>query len=157
MRRISFYFILISILMLSCEPDDICIEGTPGTPTLIVVFYDKDAPNTAKAVSGLQVKGVNNEVLLYDTAADSIALPLKTGASMSSFSLKKTENEIEYEALLEVNYTTSDQFISRACGFKTTFEIVTILDTKTNSWIENIETTTNSISDTKQSHVKILH
>jgi len=157
MRTFRLYFVFLFAALLGCEPDDICIEGVAGTPELVVVFYDKNNPNTPKNVANLQVKGMDNETLLYNATNDSIALPLKTGASMSSFSIKKIENEVEHEALLEINYTTNDQFISRACGFKTTFEIATISDTKTNSWIQGIEIITNSISDTKQSHVKILH
>jgi hypothetical protein len=70
---------VVLLCLCACEPDDICLEGTPGTPQLIVVFYDKNQPESKKSVSNLHVKGTDMETLLYDDAAlDSIALPLKT-------------------------------------------------------------------------------
>ena len=151
---------LIAVLLLcltACEPDDICLEGTPGTPELIVVFYDKNQTDTKKSVADLQVKGVDMEGLLYDATADSIALPLKTLASSTSFSLTTTQNGNAVEDIITFNYNPEDQFISRACGYKTVFTNLTFSTGNPLSFISSIEILTNTISDNKNTHVKILH
>lgn len=157
MKRIYYRFLLSMFLTAGCEPDDICIEGIPGTPQLIIVFYDKDNPNQTKEVSSLQVKGMDMEELLYDATTDSIAIPLKIKETSSSFSFISTENNTIFEELLRVDYTANDEFISRACGFKISYKNISISRLNSATWIENIIIVTDSISDTKEAHVKILH
>lgn len=152
--------ILIAVLMLcltACEPDDICLEGTPGSPNLIVVFYDKNQTDTKKSVIDLQVKGLDMETLLYDSTTDSISLPIKTISSSTSFSLLTTQNGNTLEDIITFNYDPEDKFISRACGYKTRFNNLTFSTSNTLNWIEFIELLTDSISDTNNTHVKILH
>ena len=151
---------LIAVLLLcltACEPDDICLEGTPGTPELIVVFYDKNQTDTKTSVAVVQVLGVDMEGLLYDATADSIALPLKTVASSTSFSLTTTQNGNAVEDIITFNYNPEDQFISRACGYKTVFTNLTFSTGNPLIFISSIEILTNTISDNKNTHVKILH
>jgi hypothetical protein len=151
---------LIAVLMLcltACEPDDICLEGTPGSPNLIVVFYDKNQIDTKKSVIDLQVKGLDMETLLYDSTTDSISLPIKTISSSTSFSLLTTQNGNTLEDIITFNYDPEDKFISRACGYKTRFNNLTFSTSNTLNWIEFIELLTDSISDTNNTHVKILH
>jgi hypothetical protein len=98
------------------------------------------------------------ETLLYDDAAlDSIALPLKTLTNSTSFSLKATQNGIAAEDIIAFNYTPKDEFISRACGYKTIFDNLTISTANTWNWIHDIEIINTSIPDNYNTHVKILH
>lgn len=151
---------LIAVLLLcltACEPDDICLEGKPGTSKLIVVFYDKNQTEAKKSVVDLQVKGVDMEGLLFDATADSIALPLKTLASSTSFSLTTTQNGNAVEDIITFNYDPEDQFISRACGYKTVFTNLTFSTGNPLNFISSIEILTNTIPDNNNTHVKILH
>ena len=157
MKRIYYRFLLCMFLIAGCEPDDICIEGISGTPQLIIVFYDNDNPDQAKEVSGLQVKGMGKEELLYDGTTDSIAIPLKIKENSSSFSFISTDNNTIFEELLRVDYTTNDEFISRACGFKTSYKNISISHLNSAAWIKNIKIITDSISNINKAHVKILH
>lgn len=152
--------ILIAVLILcltACEPDDICLEGTTGSPNLIVVFYDKNQTDTKKSVTDLQIKGLDMETLLYDSTTDSISLPIKTISNSTSFSLIATQNGNTLEDIITFNYDPEDKFISRACGFKTRFNNLTFSTSNTLNWVEFIEILTDSISDTNNTHVKILH
>ena len=151
---------LIAVALLSlaaCEPDDICLEDTPGTPKLIVVFYGKNQTDTKKSVTDLQVKGMDMEGILYNATTDSIALPLKTLAGSTSFSLTATQNGNAAEDIITFNYDPEDQFISRACGYKTVFTNLTFSTGNALNFISKIEILTNSISDNNNTHVKILH
>lgn len=157
MKKPLTIFTLLMLCLTACEPDDICLEGTLGSPKLIVVFYDKNQTDTKKSVTDLQIKGVNREILLYDSTTDSIALPLKTILSSTSFSFIATQNGNTLEDIITFNYDPEDKFISRACGFKTRFNNLTFSTSNTLNWVEFIEILTNSISETNNTHVKILH
>ena len=157
MKKSLTIFTLLMLCLTACEPDDICLEGTPGSPKLIVVFYDKNQTDTKKSVTDLQIMGVNMEILLYDSTTDSIALPLKTILGSTSFSFIATQNGNTLEDIITFNYDPEDQFISRACGYKTRFNNLTFSTSNTLNWIDFIEIINYSISDTNNTHVKILH
>lgn len=157
MKKLLTLIVLLLLCLTACEPDDICLEGTPGTPQLIVVFYDKNQTDTKKSVVDLQVKGMDMEGLLYNATADSIALPLKTLASSTSFSFITTQNGNAVEDIITFNYDPEDQFISRACGYKTVFTNLTFSTGNPLNFISSIEILTNTISDNNNTHVKILH
>jgi len=157
MKRYAYLLLLIACSLLGCEPDDICLAETPGTPQLIIVFYDKANPNTKKEVLDLQVKDMGSDALIHNGTTDSIALPLKTKELSTSFFLTKIENSVSYNETLTLNYDTYDSFISRACGYKTNFTKLVYDPLNSASWIEGVIIVTDSISDIKTTHVKILH
>ena len=157
MKKILTLIAVILLCLTACEPDDICLEDTPGTPKLIVVFYDKNQTDTKKSVTDLQLKGVNMERILYNATTDSISLPLNTLASSTSFSITTTQNGNATEDIITFNYDPEDQFISRACGYKTIFTNLTFSTVNTLSFISTIEILNSTISDNNNSHVKILH
>ena len=157
MKKILTLIAVILLCLTACEPDDICLEDTPGTPKLIVVFYDKNQTDTKKSVTDLQLKGVNMERILYNATTDSISLPLNTLARSTSFSITTTQNGNATEDIITFNYDPEDQFISRACGYKTIFTNLTFSTVNTLSFISTIEILNSTISDNNNSHVKILH
>ena len=157
MKKLLTLIAVLILCLTACEPDDICLEGTTGSPNLIVVFYDKNQTDTKKSVTDLQIKGLDMETLLYDSTTDSISLPIKTISNSTSFSLIATQNGNTLEDIITFNYDPEDKFISRACGFKTRFNNLTFSTSNTLNWVEFIEILTNSISETNNTHVKILH
>tara|TARA_R110002167_G_scaffold61570_2_gene173862 strand:+ start:1153 stop:1695 length:543 start_codon:yes stop_codon:yes gene_type:complete len=154
---LGILFILITIVSLSCEPDDICPESTPTTPSLIIRLYDISNQESKKNVSGLRVQGVGNDNVLTNfnvVTTDSIILPLKTDAISTQYKLHKeyTYNDNNTpddpnddviggnEDIITINYNTQEIFVSRACGYKTIFENVTItLENDGNNWIQFIQ------------------
>ena len=157
MKKLLTLIAVLILCLTACEPDDICLEGTTGSPNLIVVFYDKNQTDTKKSVTDLQIKGLDMETLLYDSTTDSISLPIKTISNSTSFSLIATQNGNILEDIITFNYDPEDQFISRACGYKTRFNNLTFSTSNTLNWIDFIEIINYSISDTNNTHVKILH
>ena len=157
MKKLLTLSAVLLLCLTACEPDDICLEGTLGTPRLIVVFYDKNQTDTKKSVADLQVKGMGMETLLNDATADSLALPLKTLVSSTSFSLTTTQNGNAVEDIITFNYDPEDQFISRACGYKTIFNNLTFSTANSLNFISSIEILISTIPDTNNTHVKILH
>ncbi len=141
----------------SCEPDDICIENTPGTPKMIVVFYDHSQPEIKKEVSDLQIIGLNQETAFYVGTSDSVSIPLKTKELTSTYTFKKVENTLTHEESWAFEYNTHDVFISRACGYKKLFSNLKSERLNSMVWIKDLEIINDSISDVNTTHVKIYH
>ena len=152
------YLLLIFILIVGCEPDDICIEGNNGTSELIIIFHDIDNIDNRKEIQNLSVVGSVNQndfESLSFTASDSITLPLRKFSSSTNyrFILNDDNNLIVDE--LTFFYTPKDIFFNRACGFKTIFEELNV--SYSNNWIKNIVILNNTLSDNNNANIKILH
>jgi len=167
----------------SCEKDDICDAATPTTPRLIIEFYDVANPAVLKNVTNLKVIGLDNEegVILNETAtidglryisnANTIGIPLNplTQTSELRFILNfgNTNTALILTDTLEFNYSTRDEFVSRACGFKTLYTLnptsnplfPIILndnpDSELGNWIKDIEILQSNIVTENEVHVKI--
>ena len=152
------YLLLLLILIIGCEPDDICVEGSTGTSELIIIFHDIDNPESRKEIQNLNVVGSINqndfESLVF-TTSDSITLPLRKFFSSTNykFVLNDENNMIVDE--LTIFYTPNDIFINRACGFKTIFEELNV--SYSSNWIKNIVILNNTLSDNNNANIKILH
>lgn len=120
----------------SCEPDDICDPTTPTTPRMLIQFYDSSSK--LKNVVNLKVIGddMDEGVVLNPTASgdlkylangNSILLPLNTEADLVKYQfILNFGNKnilLVNEDNLEFKYTRQNSYVSRACGFKTTFDL----------------------------------
>jgi len=158
--------ILLIILSINCERDDICPETTATTPKLIIRFYDITDQTETLRVLGLQVQGFDNtEIYQSAFSTDSIALPLKTYDTTTSFKMHK-----EYaddgngtisgnEDIINIQYSPKEIYVSRACGYKTIFNNVelTVVDDGDN-WIKLIQIENPlTVDNETEAHVKIFH
>ena len=163
MKLLKNNFILLGlfVFLLSCEPDDICLISIEDTPKLIIGFYDKST-GELKEVTNLKIQGHNNEeVYIYQTI-DSIGIPLKNLDNLTIYNLTKDFNENTSNSGnkddLYINYNYNWEYISRACGFKTTYELKNlIIENDSNNWILDTDLINNIIIDEKNIHVKIFH
>lgn len=150
-RKIFCLIGLISVI--GCEPDDICESSIPDTPALIIRLYDANQPDQLKPVNSLTARGQGVETLLVFEQTDSIALPLRTTQNQSDYVL--TIEGLEDMMLTE--YSTSDKYISRACGFKTLFSINNIQIEEPKNWIQSIELIDSQVVHDSIAHVKIFY
>ena len=71
MKKIVFITLslLLAVSFWNCEKDDICAEGTPTTPRVIIEFYDAANPTVLKNVTNLRVEefGTNEGVVFNET------------------------------------------------------------------------------------------
>lgn len=170
---------LLTCLSLSCEKDDICAEGTPTTPSIVVGFYDRDNPDELVNVINFKyyAVGVNDTLPNVPdgqaTSFNEIELPLRTDATTTKWGLiynRPLPNGqfVQNTDFVEFNYTTQQAYVSRACGYKTTFTLNPVtpeiptpnpLITDNNPadgfWIDNIEVLTTNILDKNETHIKI--
>jgi len=181
------YFILIytivslilSSILLGCERDDICPEDVSTTPRLIVEFYDLLNQEDIKNVPNLRVQGIGNTEVLSSftgsTAINKVELPLKTDEASTQYSFIKdyaindngTPDDLtdDYvtgnEDIITINYTIENVYISRACGYKTTYNAVNIqFDVDdTDRWIALAQPLNDnqSIENETSTHYKFFH
>ena len=152
------YLLLVLLLIIGCEPDDICIEGSKGTDELIIIFHDIDKPDNRKEIQNLNVVGSINEndfETLVFTTSDSITLPLRKFSSSTNYEFVLNDDNTMIADELTIFYTPNDIFINRACGFKTIFEELNV--SYSTNWIKNIVILNNTLSDNNNANIKILH
>ncbi|MFK7000436.1 DUF6452 family protein [Flavobacterium oreochromis] len=163
MKKILFglFVIIFSMGLYNCEPDDICPQGTPTTPRMIIQFFDNNNPTNPKTVTDLKItaEGMGNS--LEFTGGNKIELPLKVNANEVSYTFKinSKNTTLEKEDQIKLNYTRNDVYISRACGYKTEFTLDTsngaVLTTPKN-WIQEVTIQKTSIANENETHIKIF-
>ena len=156
--------LLLTLSFSGCEKDDICVDDT--TPRLIIEFYDDANPANLQHVTNLKVTGVGEtDALKVYTGVSSIELPLKNTEDTTKYSLilnsTSTSGSIN-EDFLQFNYIRQNVYVSRACGYKTIYELTspngvirTDAATPDQFWIRNISIQTTNIETENEVHIKI--
>lgn len=148
-----------------CEKDDICVEGTPTTPRLIIEFYSNDNTTLRKLVANLKVQGEGANTALDFNQVDTIELPLKTNENFTNYSLNinsTSSTEVNNTDLLRFNYSVADIYVSRACGFKSHFTLNLANGVEQTNpegddvfWIKNIEIIKSNVETEEDVHIKM--
>ncbi|MBT7850008.1 MAG: hypothetical protein HN714_00615 [Formosa sp.] len=163
------FICLFLIVIFSCEKDDICPETTQTTPRLVIEFYNLSSPDEILAVPGLFAIGLDADVLevpIYNeivTTRSSITLPLKTNDIITEFKLYKSYDVVDGVVsgnpdTIKITYEAEDVYVSRACGYKTIFDIQTFAITSdSDQWMIGSDILIREITNENDIHVKILH
>jgi len=162
--------LLICGYLWSCEKDDICPESTPTTPSLIIRFYDTDNHANLSRVINLKVFIEGRDTISLGTT-DSIALPLITNATATRWGLQynrvtASNDTISDTDYMEFKYTTREEYVSRACGYKVLFTlddpsdvnpnpILTDSPAESHLWIDEFTIENKNIENENKAHVKI--
>ena len=165
LRKVSMLTLL--LLTIACERDDICAEGTPTTPRVLIGFYDIANQDEFKPVSRLTAYGedlvldengqptqpVTNSAatLVFNTNTTELALPLLVGTEgdevvtrfvleqSTNFRLDDNANTSSNEDILELRYKPQFVYVSRACGYKSVFtELEVVPISDPDNWIINV-------------------
>ncbi|RZJ68389.1 MAG: hypothetical protein EOO45_14835 [Flavobacterium sp.] len=174
--------LIIAIAMLSigyafwsCEKDDICPEGTPTTPRLVLKFFNAENQTVVRTVTNLSVKATGMEepiewALNTFVVSDTIVrLPLRVDTNTTSYELtinSTGEAPARNTDIITFNYTTNEVYLSRACGYKTQFLLdpnvpVTapnpLLDAGLDgAWVRQISVQQTNIEDENERHINIF-
>jgi hypothetical protein len=177
MKKLLAFLMILGFASSSCEPDDICDPATPTTPRMLIQFYNVKIPSELKDVDNLKVKGeeMSEGVVLNPTAAgddkylangNNILLPLNTQADLVKYTFTinygNSNPLLVHEDNLEFRYSRENSYVSRACGFKTTFNLDEttpfILSDSTPTdplWIQYVIVEQNNITSENETIVKI--
>lgn len=178
MKKIIAFLLILGFTSSSCEPDDICDPATPTTPRMLIKFYDISNPSLQKNVSNLKVigEGMTEGVVFNPTAIDdakylangnSILLPLKTDADVVKYKFilhyGDKNTVLVNEDNLEFKYTRENIYVSRACGFKTIFNlnqsnpfILTDSTPADEKWIQYMRAEKLNITNENETIIKIF-
>jgi hypothetical protein len=132
-----FSLALASVFAVSCEEDDVCVGE--GTPYLTVVFRNNlNQSNFKDSLTIHAADNINFEnavQVLPKTFTDSVKLPLGgLNTNVTYFRIKRRSNT--QTDVLTVNYAPKSSYVSKACGFRLTYENLNYQST--GFYIENI-------------------
>jgi hypothetical protein len=165
MKKIVFITLslLLALSFWNCEKDDICAEGTPTTPRVIIEFYDAANPTVLKNVTNLGVIEPTFTEGIPFNGVSKIQVPLRTTADITTLNFTQngsdTNSTNDNIDAITFNYERINEYVSRACGYKTLFYLNDInpivLTADGNNWIQNIEVMQPNIETENEVHVKI--
>ncbi len=170
--------LVLTYFSVGCEKDDICPDGTPTTPSVIVEFFNKDNREELVNLINFKYYAVGETDTLpvvvdgTTTSFSRIELPLRTDATTTKWGLiftrrlsngQFTEPNTDF---LEFNYETNEAYVSRACGFRTTFilapdtapgnPLLTDSEEADGLWIDSYEVDTTIIENENETHIRIF-
>ena len=176
MKKLIAALLVISFFFAACEKDDICDPATATTPRLVLRFYDKNNISVARRTTNLKIIGdpfQDDRPLLNPSGAavwnDTLVyLPLRVNEDSTKYRLilNADDNNAQRTDEIEINYKRSNFYISRACGFKTLFDLFgnPLLDpfvlnnvpgATTGNWINDIQVVQSQINDENEAHINI--
>lgn len=140
-------------MLTSCEnDDDVCVSGE-ATPRLKIKF--KSADNKVLTLDSLylDVDYGNNNVLTVIKAAkvDSALIPIRVDdAGFTELYVRKTKKGSVSK--IKLNYNTTSEYVSPACGFKRLYQNLTgTLETA--NPVTNVELNQNQIINENKAHL----
>jgi hypothetical protein len=155
----------------SCEKDDICEATTSTTPRLVIRFYDVNNASVAKNVTNLTIIGEGKTTGITFSGStlingSTVSIPLQTDFDATTFrfilNFGNANPAVVNEDIIKFNYTRKNEFVSRACGFKTIFTldpttpfVHTDVATADGKWINAIAVKTNTIETENETHLEI--
>ena len=143
-------------MLTSCEnDDDVCVSGE-ATPRLKIKF--KSADNKVWTLDSLylDVDYGNNNILTVVRAAkvDSALIPIRVDdAGFTELYVRKTKKG--KVSKIKLNYNTTSEYVSPACGFKRLYQNLTgTLETA--NPVTNVELNQNQIINENKAHLYLV-
>ncbi len=139
-------------VLISCEKDDICIEGSENTNRVTIGFIDNESKNPTGINLSL-IKGVNNDSIISEEFSGAeLKLPLMVNSNQTKYILE--QNEIR--DTLIIFHQTSHLYLNRSCGFKSNFLIKSDTEIiKESGWIREISIVQDSIFNEEKTNIFI--
>jgi len=139
-------------VLISCEKDDICIEGSENTNRVTIGFIDNESKNPT-GINLSFIKGVNNDSILSEEFSGAeLKLPLMVNSNQTKYILE--QNEIR--DTLTIFHQTNHLYLNRSCGFKSNFLIKSDTEIiKESGWIREISIVQDSIFNEEKTNIFI--
>ena len=146
------HFLVLILFFLSCEKDDICIEGSENTNRVTIGFIDNESKNPTGINLSL-IKGVNNDSIISEQFSGAeLKLPLMVNSNQTKYILE--QNEIR--DTLIISHQTKHLYLNRSCGFKSNFLIKSDTEIiKESGWIREISIVQDSIFNEEKTNIFI--
>lgn len=164
MKKLVSLLLVFTFGLSSCEKDDICDANTPTTPRMVITFYDNNDPSVQRKISNLTAVGEGMDVAtgLSFAGVSTISLPLKVNDTITTYKLTynaaSTVPADRNADVLTINYTTQNVYVSRACGFKTIFNVKSVNRTDPDGdtvWMSTVQLINPNIDSENETHVEV--
>ncbi|HBU77865.1 MAG TPA: hypothetical protein DEF18_07155 [Muricauda sp.] len=172
MKKIIPILLIVSVLFYvsSCEKDDICVDG--DTPLMVIGFFDFADTTLVKNVPSIRIRNIDIDSILTNSSfsdrsesPDSLQVPLRSTATTTMYQIisesaddEETELETGNIDTLTISYELGEAFVSRACGFVTNYNNISVTLTEgAENWIQDIKVVQPNVENTNTIHVKIFH
>lgn len=166
MNKILLLGFFLVTLLAGCESDDICSESTPTTPRLIISFYDFTNPTLSKNVTNLGIVAEGSDTVILFSGVSKVEVPMDITQDLSKYRFilnYNNSNPIFINTdLIRFDYSRNNVFVSRACGFKTLFNLnetspFTHTDVPENDglWMKNITVLQSNITNENETHLSV--
>ena len=149
----SIKLILLFFLIISCEKDDICLEGSANTNRITIGFMNNETESLT-SISLINIRGVKKDSIIHETInTDHLKLPL-------NISSNKTDYILNYNDIIDtlsIKYRAIHEYLNRGCGFISNF----ILDSSTENinnlegWIKEVSIAKDSIFNEEKTNLYI--
>jgi len=146
------HFLVLILFFLSCEKDDICIEGSDNTNRVTIGFIDNESKNPT-GINLSFIKGVNNDSIISEGFSGAeLKLPLMVNSNQTKYILE--QNEVR--DTLIILHQTNHLYLNRSCGFKSNFLIKSETEIiKESGWIREISIVQDSIFNEEKTNIFI--
>ena len=146
------HFLVLTLFFLSCEKDDICIEGSENTNRITIGFLENESKNP-KGINLSFIKGVNNDSIISEAFSGAeLKLPLMVNSNETKYILE--QNEVR--DTLIIFHQTNHLYLNRSCGFKSNFLIKSKTEIiKESGWIREISIVQDSIYNEEKTNIYI--
>ena len=145
-------FLVLTLFFLSCEKDDICIEGSENTNRVTIGFVNYKI-RIQTGISLSYIKGINNDSILSEGfSGNYLKLPLKVNSNQTRYILEHDK----IKDTLKIFHQTNHLYLNRSCGFKSNFLIkkeTKII--KESGWIREISIVQDSIFNEENTNIFI--
>lgn len=143
-------------MLTSCEnDDDVCVSGE-ATPRLKIKFKSADNKVLTLESLYLDVDYGNNNILtvVEATKIDSVLVPIRVDdAGFTELYVRTTKNG--KVSKIKLNYNTTSEYVSPACGFKRLYQNLTgTLETA--NPVTNVELNQNQIINENKAHLYLV-
>ena len=147
------HFLVLTLFFLSCEKDDICIEGSENTNRITIGFIDNESKNLT-GISLSYIKGINNDSIIESFSGNELKLPLMVNSNETKYILE--QNEVK--DTLIIFHQTDHLYLNRSCGFKANFLIQSDTKiTKNSGWIREVSIEQDSIFNEEKTNIFIYY
>ncbi len=145
------HFLVLTLFFLSCEKDDICIEGSENTNRITIGFIDNESKNLT-GISLSSIKGINNDSIIESFSGNELKLPLMVNSNETKYILE--QNKVK--DTLIIFHQTNHLYLNRSCGFKSNFLIKSDTEIiKESGWIREISIVQDSIFNEEKTNIFI--
>ena len=145
------HFLVLTLFFLSCEKDDICIEGSENTNRISIGFIDNESKNPTGITLSF-IKGINNDSIIESFSGNELKLPLMVNSNETKYILE--QNEVK--DTLIIFHQTNHLYLNRSCGFKSNFLVKSKTEIiKESGWIREISIVQDSIYNEEKTNIFI--